>query len=198
MGGVSDLHAFVAEHQAVARQLGETLIPAVEATARAMFDRLDRGGRVYVFGNGGSAADAQHFAAELVGRARRERRPLPAMALTTDSSALTAIGNDYEFGEVFARPLRALCGQNDIVVGITTSGTSENVVRGLATGHALGALTVSLTGGAGGAAAASADHALVVPSDVTARIQEMHILLIHLLCELIDDWALGTGSERSA
>ena len=194
---MSDLRAFIEEHQAVAQELGETLIPAVEAAARAMLERLDRGGTLFVFGNGGSAADAQHFAAELVGRARRERRPLPALALTTDSSALTAIGNDYEFGEVFARPLRALCGADDIVVGISTSGTSENVVRGLATGHALGALTVSLTGGVGGAAAASADHALVVPSTVTARIQEMHVLLIHLLCELIDDWALGTGGEHT-
>ncbi len=109
---------------------------------------------------------------------------------------LTAIGNDYEFGEVFARPPRALADPNDIVVGITTLGTSENVVRGFATGRALGALTVSLTGGDGGAAAAAADH-VVVPSAVTARIHEMHVLLIHLLCELVDDWALGTTDERS-
>ncbi|MDB4894787.1 MAG: phosphoheptose isomerase [Firmicutes bacterium] len=192
------LSHFVDEHLAVAQQVRDRMLPAIAHVGRVICAALAGGGRLLLFGNGGSAADAQHFAAELVGRYRRERRPLPAVALTTDSSALTCIGNDYDFSAVFARQVAALGGPGDVVVGITTSGNSENVVRGLAAAREQGAVTVALTGEGGGRAAAAADHALVVPSAVTARIQEMHTLIIHLLCEQIDDWAGGLEAPGSA
>lgn len=184
------LTAYLQDHLAVTQQMA-ALLPQVEAVAQAACRALADGGTVYVFGNGGSAADAQHFAAELVGRYRRERRPLRAVALTTDSSALTCIGNDYSFEEVFSRPLAGMARPGDIAFGITTSGNSGNVVRGLAEARALGVTTVALTGGTGGKVAAQADYALVVPSPVTARIQEMHVLMIHMICERIDDWVLS-------
>jgi D-sedoheptulose 7-phosphate isomerase len=152
---------------------------------------LKDSGRLFTFGNGGSAADAQHLAAELLGRYRRERTPLAATALTTDPSTMTAISNDYAFADVFARQVTALARTGDVVLGITTSGASENVVRGLKAAKACGALTVALSGGDGGEAARCADQALVVPSKVTARIQEMHLLLIHIICDRIDDLVLG-------
>lgn len=184
------LIGYLNEHLAVARQM-EALLPQVEAVAQAICRSLAEGGRVYAFGNGGSAADAQHFTAELVGRYRRERRPLPAMAMTTDPSAVTCIGNDYSFADLFARQVEGLVRPGDVVVGITTSGNSENVARGLAAARERGAVTVTLTGGTGGKVAPLADHALVVPATATARIQEMHILMIHMICERIDDWVLG-------
>ncbi|MGE5672795.1 MAG: SIS domain-containing protein [Mycobacterium leprae] len=183
------LRTYLEEHMAVVNQM-EQLLPQVEAAAEAVTRALANGGTLYVFGNGGSAADAQHFAAELTGRYRRERTPLPAVALTTDSSALTCIGNDYAFADVFVRQVQALVRKGDVVFGITTSGNSENVLRALTIAKEKGAVTVTLTGGTGGKVAALADHALVVPSKTTARIQEMHIFMIHCICERIDDWAL--------
>ena len=166
-------------------------MPEAHAIAAEIARSLRKGGRLFTFGNGGSAADAQHFAAELLGRFRRERGPLAATALTTDPSTVTAIANDYAFADVFARQVTALARQGDVVIGITTSGKSENVVRGLRSAKACGALAVVLSGGDGGEAARSADHALVVPSNVAARIQEMHLLLIHIMCERIDDVVIG-------
>lgn len=186
------LREMLAEHVAVAKQL-EPLLPQIEEVAGVMRRALAGGGRVYAFGNGGSAADAQHFAAELVGRFRRERRPLAAQSLTTDSSALTCIGNDYRFAELFARQVEALVREGDVVLGITTSGNSENVFLGLQAANRLGAVTIALTGGTGGKVVEAAGHAVVVPAAATARIQEMHILIIHMLCERLDDWALGTN-----
>jgi D-sedoheptulose 7-phosphate isomerase len=189
---VSDVvKRYMEEHLAVAQQVAESMLPQVDAVADRIVEALALGGRVYVCGNGGSAADAQHFASELTGRYRRERRPLPAVALTTDSSALTCIGNDYTFADVFARQVEALVREGDVVVGITTSGNSENVLRALEAAKRLGAHTVGLTGGTGGKLASMADQSLVVPSPTTARVQEMHILFIHMLCERIDDWALS-------
>lgn len=188
------LRGYLEEHLAVARQM-ESLLPKVEEVAQAIVGAMADGGRVYAFGNGGSAADAQHFTAELVGRYRRERRPLPAFSLTTDPSAVTCIGNDYSFADLFARQVEGVVSAGDVVVGITTSGNSENVVRGLEAARARGAVTVALTGGSGGKVAALADHALVVPAGTTARIQEMHILMIHMICERIDDWVLGERSH---
>lgn len=178
------------EHLEVAKGI-QALLPQAEAVAQAINLAFAKGGKLYVCGNGGSAADAQHFAAELTGRYRRERRPLPAVALTTDSSALTCIGNDYAFDEVFSRQVTALAGSGDVVFGITTSGNSPNVLKALEAAKEKGAVTVALTGGTGGKVAGLADHALVVPAPTTARIQEMHIFLIHCICERIDDWALG-------
>jgi D-sedoheptulose 7-phosphate isomerase len=178
------------EHQAVARELASVL-PAIEELGAAFRAVLAGGGRILAFGNGGSAAEAQHLAAELIGRAKADRDPLPAVALVADASSLTAIANDYGFAEVFARQVRALATRKDLVVGITTSGRSENVIRGLEAGHKARSKTALLTGAGGVRAAALADYAVVVPSSETSRVQEMHVLVVHLLCEIVDEWAVG-------
>jgi D-sedoheptulose 7-phosphate isomerase len=156
------------------------------------------GGKLLVFGNGGSAADAQHFAAELAGRFQRERAALSALALTTDPSVITALANDYGFEHVFRRQVEAHGRAGDVAVGYTTSGRSENVVRGLRTARAAGLSTVLFAGDDGGPAAGDADVALVVPSTVTARVQEMHVLLMHLVVEQVDAWAAGAGLTEPA
>ncbi len=152
-----------------------------------MATALKDGNKILLFGNGGSAADAQHIAAEIVGRYRKERKGLPAIALTTDTSILTAVGNDYGFETIFERQIEALCLPGDVAIGITTSGNSENVVRGLRKAHDLGATTVAFTGRNGGKVAQIAHYTFVVPSYETPRIQECHITLGHVLCEIIDD-----------
>ncbi|MFZ5483795.1 MAG: D-sedoheptulose 7-phosphate isomerase [Pseudomonadota bacterium] len=162
------------------------LLPAVERLGERMRASLRQGGKVVWMGNGGSAADSQHLAAEMVGRYRRERRGLAAIALTTDSSILTSVGNDYGFDHVFARQVEALCTERDVVVGISTSGNSRNVLAGLEAARALGAHTAGLLGGDGGCIRTLCDSPLVVPSADTPRIQEAHILIGHILCDLID------------
>lgn len=176
------------EHLEVARA-ARALLPKVDDVARVLIAAYASGGRVLAFGNGGSAADAQHLAAELTGRYRLERRPLAAISLATDPSVVTCIANDYSFDDLFARQVEALARPGDVVVGVTTSGRSENVVRGLAAARAAGGTTVVLTGGDGRPASDHADHALVVPSDTTARIQEMHVVLLHLIVDQVDAWA---------
>jgi D-sedoheptulose 7-phosphate isomerase len=183
------------EHQKVAREVGNVL-PQIEKVGVALRTALAGGGRIFVFGNGGSAAEAQHLAAELIGRADRDRAPLPAVALVADSSSITAIANDYGFPDVFARQVRALATRRDLVLGISTSGRSENVLRGLEAAHAAGARTALLTGADGARSAALVDHAVVVPSAETSRVQEMHALIVHLLCEIVDDWAVDEGGVR--
>ena len=180
----------LAEHRQLANEV-EQLLPQVDAIGRRLIELYEADGRVLTFGNGGSAADAQHFAAELVGRYKRDRRPLAAMSLAVDPSGVTCIGNDYSFDEVFARQVRAFARPGDVVVGFTTSGRSENVLRGLAAGRERGATTIAFAGGGGDLGPAHADHALVVPSSTSARIQEMHLLLLHLLIEQVDEWAAG-------
>ena len=138
--------------------------------------------KILLFGNGGSAADAQHIAAELVARFRVNRRALPAIALTTDTSILTATGNDFGYDQVFARQVEALAKPRDVVIGISTSGDSANVVRGLEVARAQGCVAAGLAGGGGGRMRGLADPLIIVPSNVTARIQEVHILLGHILC----------------
>lgn len=152
-----------------------------------MATALKDGNKILLFGNGGSAADAQHIAAEIVGRFKKERRGLPAVALTTDTSVLTAVGNDYGFEAVFERQIEALCTPGDVAVGITTSGNSENVIRGLRKAHDLGATTVAFTGRNGGKVVDIVHYSFVVPSYETPRIQECHITLGHVLCEIIDE-----------
>jgi D-sedoheptulose 7-phosphate isomerase len=147
---------------------------------------LARGHRILLFGNGGSAADAQHIAAELVGRFRRERPGLPALALTTNTSALTAIGNDYAFETVFARQVDALGSRGDVAIGISTSGNAANVRWGITAAKAKGLVTVGLAGKRGGALKQLARYCLCVPSEATPRIQEAHILIGHVLCEIIE------------
>ncbi len=152
---------------------------------------IERGNKVLLFGNGGSAADAQHIAAEIVGRFRRERRGLPAIALTTDTSILTAVGNDYGFETVFERQIEALCNPGDVAIGITTSGNSENVIRALKRANEIGAVTVAFTGGSGGRVVEIVQHSFIVPSHETPRIQECHITLGHVLCEILDELICG-------
>jgi len=180
--------AGLADHLELAGRIHE-LLPAAEAAALEIVRAFERGCRVYTFGNGGSAADAMHLAEELVGRFRRDRRPLPAQSLSADASALTCIANDYSFDEVFERQVRAFVRSGDVAVAFSTSGRSTNVVRGLAAARSAGATTVLLTGGSGGDAIEHADVALVVPSESTARVQEMHVLLLHLILEQVDAWA---------
>lgn len=162
------------------------LAPAVERAARTLADIVRQGHKVMFCGNGGSAADAQHLAAELTGRYLKERNPLPALALTTDTSALTAIGNDYGFAEVFARQLRALGRSGDGLVAISTSGNSDNVVSAVAAAKEIGIATIALTGQAGGKLRQFADIAICVPSAQTNHIQEMHIAIGHYLCGFIE------------
>ena len=180
----------IAEHRELLAGV-EGLLPELERVASRLIEIYGAGGRLFSFGNGGSACDAQHLAEELVARYRRERRPLPATALSADSSVLTCIGNDFGFEEVFARQVHGHARPGDMVVGFTTSGRSENVVRGLAAARKAGATTVLFAGGDGAPAIEHADHALVVPSQSTARVQEMHVLLIHLLLDPVDAWAAG-------
>ena len=151
-----------------------------------MAERLARGGKVIICGNGGSAADAQHFAAELSGRYVCERRALAGIALTTDTSALTAIGNDYGFDRIFARQAEALGRPGDVLVGISTSGNSENIIQAVEAAKPLGLMTLGLLGRDGGRLKDMMDDCLVVQSSVTARIQEIHIMVIHFWCEILD------------
>lgn len=144
------------------------------------------GSKIFICGNGGSAADAQHFAAELTGRFERERRALPAVALTTDTSAITAIGNDYGFEFIFSRQLEALARPGDLLIGISTSGNSGNVLKAVSYAKANQIKTIGLLGRDGGQLAKAVDVAVVVPSERTARIQEMHILIVHIWCEMLD------------
>ncbi|NIQ02229.1 MAG: SIS domain-containing protein [Nitrospinaceae bacterium] len=145
------------------------------------------GGKLLLMGNGGSAGDAQHIAAEFVGRYKKERRPVAALALTVDSSLLTCVGNDYGFEHVFSRQVEALAGAKDVVIGISTSGNSENVIRGVDKAREKGVKTIGLLGREGGKLKDRVDLALVVPSSETARIQEAHITIGHIICEILDE-----------
>lgn len=155
--------------------------------AKILTASLLNGGRVYLCGNGGSAADSQHLAAELIGRFKRERRALPAIALSTDTSVLTCVGNDYSFADIFSRQVEGLIKPGDVLLVISTSGNSENIIRAVEKANALGAATIGLLGRDGGRMAGKCSLSLVVPAFETARIQEMHILIGHILCELIDE-----------
>jgi len=151
--------------------------------AQALLD----GNKILFFGNGGSAADSQHLAAEIVGRYKKERKGLPSIALTTDTSILTAVGNDYGFDVIFERQIEALCMPGDVAIGISTSGNSPNVIKGLMKAHDMGATTIAFSGKQGGKVVDIAHYSFVVPSYDTARIQECHITLGHTLCEIIDE-----------
>lgn len=154
--------------------------------ARRIVECLNCGGKVLLFGNGGSAADAQHLAAELVGRYRLERQGLPAVALTVNTSLLTAIGNDYGFGDIFARQLQALGAPGDVAIAICTSGNSHSVLRGVEAARAKELVTVGFTGKIGGQLKALVDYCICMPSEETPRVQEGHILIGHILCEIVE------------
>jgi phosphoheptose isomerase len=175
-------------------QLIERCIDAIIQAAAAIQRCLQRGSKVLLFGNGGSAADAQHIAAEFVGRFAQDRNPWPALALTTDTSALTAIGNDYGFERVFARQLQALGQPNDVVIGISTSGRSPNVIAGIEVACERGLKSIAFTGSNGGQLASLVDIPIIVPSVSTARIQECHISIGHILCEIVESSLLAEPS----
>ena len=160
---------------------------SLEDASKLIVEALKCGNKVLLCGNGGSAADAQHIAAELTGRYKSERRGLPAIALTTDTSALTAISNDYGYARVFDRQVEALANHGDLLIGISTSGNSDNIISALGTAKELGCTTLGLSGRDGGKMNDLCDVNLVVPSDDTPRIQEMHILFGHILCQIVDD-----------
>lgn len=168
------------------RLLDESVIVSVARAAEAISLALQRGGKLLVFGNGGSAADATHIAAEMVGRFVLERRGLPAVALADNSSAVTAIANDYGYERVFARQLEALARPGDVALGISTSGRSANVLAGLEAARAAGVTTIALTGDQGREMAELADIGIAAPTEETPRVQECHALVAHILCELVE------------
>ena len=178
--------AILRQHQDIVSRL-EPLLPALLDFAARLVACLERGSTVLWMGNGGSAGDAQHLSAELVGRFQRERRALRSLALSTDTSLMTAVANDYGFEQIFARQLEALAAAGDLVVAISTSGGSKNVCAGAAMARRRGATVVALTGQGGGPLASMCDLLIAVPSPVTARVQEAHILIGHLVCELVDE-----------
>ena len=168
----------------------------LETIARTMTDAIFDGRKILWCGNGGSAADAQHLAAEFVGRFRRERKPLPSLALTVDTSVLTSIGNDYGYDQVFSRQVLALCEPGDVVVGISTSGNSPNVVQALEAAKECGGFTVAFTGEGGGKMAGMASATVCVPTKDTARVQEGHILCGHMLCDWVElAWCQKHGTD---
>ncbi len=172
-------------HNETVRSYRDELGRDIERTGRVLVDCLGSAGKVLAFGNGGSAAQADHLVGELVGRFQFTRRPLPAVSLAGSLSTVTCIANDFGYGDLFARQVDALASPGDVAIGLTTSGQSENVLKGLAKARERGAATIALTGGTG-LNAVSADYVLRVPSTSTARIQEVHLLIIHIWCHLID------------
>jgi len=174
------------EHLDAIQALLDSRLSEIEAAGRLMCAALDAGNKILLCGNGGSAADAQHIAAELVGKYEQERRAFPAVSLTTDTSALTALSNDYGYEEVFARQVEALATAGDVLIAISTSGKSRNIVKAVEKARALGCKTIALTGCSGEPLASCCDLAVVVPSERTSRVQEAHITIGHLWCEMVD------------
>lgn len=180
------IHQNFTDHLHTIELVRETLDASVQSIGQLLAQSISSGSTLFWCGNGGSAADSQHLAAELVGRFKKDRRALRSVALTTDTSVLTCVANDYSFDDVFARQIEALGRPSDVLVAISTSGNSENVLRALKVAKEMGLTTIAFLGKDGGTAKGLADHVLVIPSDSTARIQEAHILIGHILCELIE------------
>jgi len=198
MGLDAALRSRVAAHFAESAKLklaaAEVLAEPILRAAALLAESLRQGGKVLACGNGGSAADSQHFSAELLNRFERERAPLPAIALTTDTSTLTSIANDYAYEQVFSKQIRALARRGDVLLAISTSGNSASMLEALRAAHAAGARVVALTGNGGGKMApllAADDVHICVPHKVTARIQEVHLLVLHCLCDAIDVHLFG-------
>jgi D-sedoheptulose 7-phosphate isomerase len=183
-----------ADSATVKQQFAREHVDRIVQVATLIANAFRNGNKVLLFGNGGSSTDAAHIAAEFVGRYQRERMPLPAIALATDIAAITCIANDYGYEELFARQVRAHGRQGDIAIGISTSGNSPNVLKGVETARDSGLITIAWTGANGGKLAGLVDYPFVVPSTVTSRIQESHITLGHVLCELVEDHLLGKAS----
>ena len=192
--GVAAFAEYFRGHQQVVDASVASLAPVAVAAGRAIVESLDRGGKIICFGNGGSATQASHFAGELVGRFRLSRRPFPALSLSSDGGTTTCIGNDFGYPAVFERQIEAFAKEGDVAIGLTTSGTSENVVRALAAARAHAMVTVALTGEAG-LVGGDADYVLRVPSSDTAYVQEVHLMVIHGWCIAIDNALGGTSDE---
>lgn len=193
-----DIRQAFAEMAGLLAAAAEQLPPRLEEAVELLLGCLEGGGKILVCGNGGSAADAQHLAAELVCRVRRDRGALPALALTTDTSTLTAIGNDYGFERVFARQLEALAREGDVLVAISTSGESANVIAAAREAHERACRVVALTGEGGGRLAEHADLLLAVPSTVVSRIQEIHAICIHVLAEALEEATVARARESES
>lgn len=174
-------------HLEIIKKTIETMIPSIEEASKLMVKTIQNGNKVILCGNGGSASDAQHISAELVGRYKSTRRGLPAIAITTDTSALTAIGNDFGYDRIFDRQVEALANKGDLIIGISTSGNSKNVISALKLAKELECNTLGLSGNSGGEMNKVCDINLIVPSNNTPRIQEMHILIGHILCQAVDN-----------
>ncbi len=188
-----DVRATLSEHAAAIADLTD-LVPQIEEGGRRLVECLRNGGKILWMGNGGSAADSQHMAAEIVGRFQRERKGLPSIALTVDTSILTSVGNDFGFDHVFSRQIEALCGEKDVVIAISTSGNSGNILKGIEAAREIGATVIGLTGQGGGKMAEVCDLLLAAPSGSTPRIQECHLLIEHILCDCVD--AAFAGRRR--
>lgn len=183
---IQEITSQLAAHRDVIARIENELSPQIAEMVTHMVETFTHGGKLLVMGNGGSAADAQHFVAEIVGRFKLERRGLPAVALSTDTSILTAIGNDYGFDKIFKRQIEALAAPGDLIVGISTSGNSPNILQALELGRVMGCRTVGLLGKDGGTIKDVCHLALIVPSNDTPRIQEGHITIIHIVCDLLE------------
>ena len=183
----ADIRRLAAESAALQQRFFDDKAALLVSVGRRIAAALREGGKVLVFGNGGSAADAQHFAAELVGRFLRDRAAWPALALSTDTSVLTAVGNDLGYENVFRRQVEAHGRRGDVAVGITTSGRSPNVLAALRLAREKGLVTVALTGQGGGEAARLVDHVIDVPHRETARVQEVHAMVVHVLCQVVEE-----------
>ena len=181
------IHDKLLESIRVKEELMRTYVGQIDDIADCIIQALKRGGKIIFFGNGGSAADSQHLAAEFVGRFKKDRKALAAVALTTDTSILTSLANDYGYEVIFAKQIEALGNKGDVAVGISTSGKAKNVIRALKRAKEMNIKTIALTGGDGGMLIKMADISLCVPSKVTARIQEAHITIGHIICELSEE-----------
>jgi len=176
------------EHQKLIKSSLNILASEIEIVSDTIIETFSNNGRLYIFGNGGSAADAQHIAAEMIGRYKLNRKSLPAIALTTDSSAITAIANDFSYDDIFQRQVYGLATKKDIVFGISTSGNSTNVIKGLIAGKEIGCKVIGLTGSNGGEMKKRCDNCIMIPSGNTPRIQELHILVGHIICDIVDNY----------
>ncbi len=185
------------EHQTVMASL-EALIPQIEQASERIYQAIEKGGKVFFMGNGGSAADAQHLAAELIGRFYAERRALPGISLSTDTSVLTCLTNDYDYSIVFSRQLEALCRPGDVVIGLSTSGNSKNILKAMAAAKQLGAYRIGMAGVDGGLLKEETDLCFCVASKNTPRIQEAHIFIGHTICEIVEKKAVEAGKITTA
>ena len=192
---VDQIKSQLEAHIETVKLVEEKLAGPIADCTQVLIEALKDGRKIMTMGNGGSAADAQHFAAELVGRFLMERKALPAIALTTDTSILTAVANDYGFDNVFNRQVEALANPDDILIGISTSGNSLNIKRALEAGKRIGVKTIGLLGRDGGEIGPLVDLNLTVPSSETPRIQEVHLIIIHILCDLVEKGLFGQKAE---